>query len=91
MAHKKGVGSSRNGRDSQPKYLGVKRFGGEFVSAGTILVKQRGTKFHPGLNVRRASDDTLFTVVDGQVRFEHKSKTRYRVSVYPVAVAAAKA
>src|SRR5260370_7015045 len=88
MAHKKGVGSSRNGRDSQPKYLGVKRFGGEFVSAGTILVKQRGTKFHPGLNVRRASDDTLFTVVDGQVRFEHKSKTRYRVSVYPVPLAA---
>lgn len=88
MAHKKGVGSSRNGRDSQPKYLGVKRFGGEHVSAGTILVKQRGTKFHPGLNVRRASDDTLFTVVDGQVRFEHKSKKRYRVSVYPVAAAA---
>jgi|GraSoi2013_115cm_1033766.scaffolds.fasta_scaffold02452_3 large subunit ribosomal protein L27 len=88
MAHKKGVGSSRNGRDSQPKYLGVKRFGGELVSAGTILVKQRGTKFHPGLNVRRASDDTLFTVVAGHVRFEHKSKKRYRVSVYPVAAVA---
>jgi large subunit ribosomal protein L27 len=83
MAHKKGVGSSRNGRDSGPKYLGVKRFAGEHVTAGTILVKQRGTKFHPGLNVRRASDDTLFTVVDGQVRFEHKNKKRYQVSVYP--------
>src|SRR2546426_7806033 len=79
MAHKKGVGSSRNGRDSGPKYLGVKRFAGEFVTAGSILVKQRGTKFHPGLNVRRASDDTLFTVIDGQVKFEHKNKKRYRV------------
>ncbi len=87
MAHKKGVGSSRNGRDSGPKYLGVKRFGGEFVTAGSILVKQRGTKIHPGLNVRRASDDTLFTVVDGQVKFEHKSKKRYQVSVYPTAEA----
>jgi len=85
MAHKKGVGSSRNGRDSGPKYLGVKRFAGELVTAGTILVKRRGTKFHPGLNVRRGSDDTLFTVVAGQVRFEHKNKKRYRVSVYPVA------
>src|SRR5207245_1306733 len=62
MAHKKGVGSSRNGRDSGPKYLGVKRFAGEFVTAGTIIVRQRGTKFHPGTNVRRASDDSLFTV-----------------------------
>ena len=87
MAHKKGVGSSRNGRDSGPKYLGVKRFGGEFVTAGSILVKQRGTKIHPGLNVRRASDDTLFTVVAGQVKFEHKSKKRYQVSVYPTAEA----
>jgi large subunit ribosomal protein L27 len=83
MAHKKGVGSSRNGRDSNPKYLGVKRFAGEHVTAGSILVKQRGTKFHPGLNVRRASDDTLFSIVDGQVRFEHKNKKRYKVSVYP--------
>ncbi len=65
MAHKKGVGSSRNGRDSNPKYLGVKRFGGEFVRAGTIIVIQRGTKFHPGRNVRRASNDTLFTTIDG--------------------------
>src|SRR2546426_6821729 len=74
MAHKKGVGSSRNGRDSGPKYLGVKRFAGEFVTAGSILVKQRGTKFHPGLNVRRASDDTLFTVIDGQVKFERSEE-----------------
>lgn len=90
MAHKKGVGSSRNGRDSNPKYLGVKRFGGEFVTAGSIIVRQRGTKFHPGRNVRRASDDSLFTVIDGQVKFEHKSKQRYQVSVYPVATEAAK-
>jgi large subunit ribosomal protein L27 len=83
MAHKKGVGSSRNGRDSGPKDLGVKRFGGEFVTAGSIIVKQRGTKFHPGLNVRRASNDSLFTVVNGHVKFEHKDKKRYKVSVYP--------
>src|SRR6266513_3083594 len=86
MAHKKGVGSSRNGRDSNPKYLGVKRFGGEFVTAGSIIVRQRGTKFHPGKNVRRASDDSLFTTVDGQVKFEHKNKKRMQVSVYPVAL-----
>ena len=84
MAHKKGVGSSRNGRDSGPKYLGVKRFAGERVSAGTILVRQRGTKLHPGTNVRRASDDTLFALVDGVVKFEPKDKHRKRVSVYPV-------
>jgi len=87
MAHKKGVGSSRNGRDSNPKYLGVKRFGGEFVTAGSIIVRQRGTKFHPGRNVRRASDDSLFTVIDGQVKSEHKNKKRMQVSVYPVAAA----
>ena len=87
MAHKKGVGSSRNGRDSNPQYLGVKRCGGQFVRAGNILVRQRGTKFHPGKNVRRATDDTLFAVVDGHVRFEHKNKKRYQVSVYPEAVA----
>ena len=85
MAHKKGVGSSRNGRDSGPKYLGVKRYGGEFVTAGSILVIQRGTKFHPGTNVRRASNDSLFTTVDGYVKFEHKNKQRFRVSVYPAA------
>ena len=87
MAHKKGVGSSRNGRDSNPQFLGVKRYGGEFVRAGNILVRQRGTKFHPGKNVRRATDDTLFSVVDGHVKFEHKDKRRYQVSVYPAAVA----
>jgi large subunit ribosomal protein L27 len=85
MAHKKGVGSSRNGRDSNPKYLGVKRYGGEFVTAGSIIVMQRGTKFHPGTNVRRASNDSLFSVVDGVVKFEHKDKERMKVSVYPKA------
>jgi len=84
MAHKKGVGSSRNGRDSKPKFLGVKRFGGEAVRAGNILVKQRGTKFHPGNNVKRATDDSLFALVDGVVKFEHKTKKRMKVSVYPV-------
>jgi large subunit ribosomal protein L27 len=82
MAHKKGVGSSRNGRDSNPQYLGVKRFGGEPVPAGCILVRQRGTRFHPGRNVRRGSDDTLFSVVDGIVRFE-TIRRRPAVSVYP--------
>ena len=88
MAHKKGVGSSRNGRDSNPKYLGVKRFAGERVTAGTILVRQRGTKLHPGNNVRRASDDSLFAIVDGIVKFEPKDKHRQRVSVYPPAAPA---
>ncbi len=87
MAHKKGVGSSRNGRDSKPKYLGVKRFGGEIVRAGNILIRQRGTKFHPGNNVGRGRDDTLFSLVDGQVKCEHKDKKRLKVSVYPVAAA----
>ena len=84
MAHKKGVGSSRNGRDSNPQYLGIKRYGGEIVRAGNIIVRQRGTKLHPGNNVRRAKDDTLFTLVDGVVKFEHKDKRRMKVSVYPV-------
>lgn len=83
MAHKKGVGSSKNGRDSNPQYLGVKKFGGETVIAGNILVRQRGTKFHPGKNVRRANDDTLFAVADGVVRFEYRDKNRQKVSVYP--------
>jgi len=83
MAHKKGVGSSRNGRDSQPKFLGVKRYGGEQVRAGNILIRQRGTKFHPGNNVRRAKDDTLFALIDGVVKFEPKDKRRLKVSVYP--------
>ena len=83
MAHKKGVGSSRNGRTSNPKYLGVKRYGGEQVVAGNILVRQRGTKFHAGKNVRRANDDTLFALVDGVVKFEFRDKERQKVSVYP--------
>ncbi len=82
MAHKKGQGSSRNGRDSNPKYLGVKRYGGEKVKAGTILVRQRGTKFHPGKNVMRGGDDTLFAVADGFVKFERKRNNRRFVSVY---------
>lgn len=84
MAHKKGVGSSRNGRDSNPKYLGIKKFGGQHVLAGNILVKQRGTKFHPGSNVRRANDDSLFALIEGVVQFEHKDKKRKQVSVYAV-------
>jgi large subunit ribosomal protein L27 len=88
MAHKKGVGSSRNGRDSNPQFLGVKRYGGEAVTAGSIIVRQRGTKFHPGKNVKRASDDSLFAMVDGVVKFEHKDKKRQQVSVYPAAAAA---
>jgi large subunit ribosomal protein L27 len=89
MAHKKGVGSSRNGRTSNPQYLGVKHFGGEQVVAGIILVRQRGTMFHPGKNVRRANDDTLFAVADGVVRFEFKDKDRKKVSVYPAVEGAA--
>jgi large subunit ribosomal protein L27 len=83
MAHKKGVGSSRNGRNSNPQFLGIKRYGGEQVRAGNILVRQRGTKFHAGRNVRRANDDTLFALVDGVVTFEFKDKGRKKVSVYP--------
>ena len=74
FAHKKGVGSSRNGRDSESKRLGVKRADGQFVKAGNILVRQRGTKFHPGMNVSIGKDDTLFALVDGIVRFERKGK-----------------
>ncbi|MCB0746917.1 MAG: 50S ribosomal protein L27 [Ignavibacteriae bacterium] len=82
MAHKKGQGSSRNGRDSNPQYLGVKRFGGEKVTAGSILIRQRGTKFHPGNNVKKGSDDTLFAVMDGLVKFEKKRNNRRFISVY---------
>jgi len=82
MASKKGVGSSKNGRDSESKRLGVKRADGQFVSAGTILVRQRGTKLHPGNNVGIGGDDTLFAKQDGVVRFERKDKTRKQVSVY---------
>lgn len=77
MAHKKGVGSSRNGRDSNPQMLGVKRFGGQFVTGGSILVRQRGTRFHPGSNVGLGSDDTLFAKVDGVVKFERRGGSRY--------------
>ncbi len=84
MAHKKGVGSSRNGRDSQSKRLGVKAFGGQFVTAGSIIVRQRGTKFHPGDNVMRGGDDTLFSRVDGHVNFERKDKKRLKISVKPL-------
>ena len=82
MARKKGGGSSRNGRDSHSKRLGVKRFDGQFVTAGSIVVTQRGTKFHPGLNVGRGSDDTLFAKIDGYVSFERKGKNSRQISVY---------
>lgn len=85
MAHKKGVGSSRNGRDSNPKYLGVKCFGGEQVTAGSILVRQRGTRIHPGRNVGRGGDDTLFALVDGHVRYRNVRGGRKLVSVDPLA------
>jgi len=84
MAHKKGVGSSRNGRDSASKRLGVKEFAGERVSAGAVLVRQRGTKLHPGRNVGRGGDDTLFALIDGHVKFETAGGRRV-VSVYPIA------
>jgi large subunit ribosomal protein L27 len=77
MAHKKGVGSSRNGRDSNPQMLGVKRFGGQFVTGGSILVRQRGTRIRPGSNVGLGSDDTLFAKIDGYVRFERRGDNRY--------------
>jgi large subunit ribosomal protein L27 len=83
MAHKKGAGSTRNGRDSQSKRLGVKKYGGEAILSGGIIVRQRGTKFHPGVNVLRGNDDTLYAVADGMVRFE-MSRGRKLVSVYPV-------
>jgi large subunit ribosomal protein L27 len=85
MAHKKGVGSSRNGRDSNAQFLGVKRYGGEVVTAGNIIIRQRGTKVHPGRNVGKGRDDTLFALVDGVVTFERKDRKRQQVSVYPVA------
>ena len=82
FAHKKGVGSTKNGRDSESKRLGVKRQDGQFVTAGNILMRQRGTKIHPGVNVGRGSDDTLFALVDGTVKFEHISGGKKQVSVY---------
>ena len=84
FAHKKGVGSTKNGRDSESKRLGAKRADGQFVLAGNILVKQRGTKIHPGENVGRGSDDTLFAMTDGKVKFERVGRDRKRVSVYAV-------
>lgn len=83
MAHKKGVGSSRNGRDSNPKFRGIKKYGGESVQAGNIILRQCGTKWHPGRNVGLGTDYTIFALVDGTVKFEHKDKRRMRVSVEP--------
>ena len=87
MAHKKGVGSTKNGRDSESQRLGVKIFGGQAVRAGNIIVRQRGTKFHPGTNVGKGSDDTLFALSDGVVKFERKDRTRTKVSVYKLTAA----
>lgn len=84
MAHKKGVGSSRNGRDSNAKRLGVKRHDGQVVTAGSILIRQRGTKIHPGINVGKGKDDTLFALVEGVVSFERNGKAKKQVSVYPL-------
>ena len=86
MAHKKGQGSSHNGRESESKRLGVKRADGQFVLAGNILIRQRGTATHPGINVGKGSDDTLYALVDGLVKFERKGKDKKQVSVYPVEV-----
>ncbi|HET6232763.1 MAG TPA: 50S ribosomal protein L27 [Longimicrobiaceae bacterium] len=88
MAHKKGGGSTRNGRDSNAQRLGVKKFGGEKVLAGNIIMRQRGTKIHPGSNVARAKDDTLFALVDGTVQFGRKDKKRKLVNVVPFELAA---
>ena len=85
MAHKKGMGSTKNGRDSESKRLGPKRADGQFVLAGNILVRQRGTKIHPGTNVGRGGDDTLFALVDGTVKYERMGKDRKKVSVYEIA------
>ncbi len=87
MAHKKGQGSSRNGRDSAGQRLGVKRFGGQWVSAGSILVRQRGTRIHPGENVGMGKDYTLFAKIDGIVTFERLDRERKKVSVYPISPA----
>ena len=84
MAHKKGVGSTRNGRDSNPKMLGVKKFGGEFVIPGNIIVRQRGTRIHPGENVGMGKDHTLFALVEGNVQFDHKGAKGKKVNVVPL-------
>ena len=83
MAHKKGLGSTKNGRDSNSQRLGVKRFGGELVTAGSILVRQRGTKFFPGLNVSKGKDDTLFSLIEGNVKFTNHSRTKKTINVLP--------
>ena len=85
MAHKKGLGSTKNGRDSESKRLGVKKGDGQHVLAGNILVRQRGTKIHPGINVAKGSDDTLFALINGRVKFERKGKDKKQVSVYEIA------
>ncbi|MEG1441356.1 MAG: 50S ribosomal protein L27 [Oscillospiraceae bacterium] len=85
MAHKKGMGSTKNGRDSESKRLGVKKGDGQPVLAGNIIVRQRGTKIHPGINVGKGTDDTLFALVTGRVKFERKGKTKKQVSVYEIA------
>lgn len=84
MAHKKGGGSSKNGRDSQGQRRGVKKFGGEFVRAGNIIVRQLGTKFHPGKNVGLGKDYTIYSLIDGIVKFERKNRERLKISVYPL-------
>jgi large subunit ribosomal protein L27 len=89
MAHKKGVGSSRNGRDSKPKMLGVKRYDGQYVRSGTIIVRQRGTRINPGRNVGCGRDYTLFATIDGTVKFEWDNRTKKRVSVHPLSAAQA--
>ena len=89
MAHKKGLGSTRNGRDSNPKYRGIKKFGGEKVIAGNIILRQKGTRWHPGLNVGLGRDYTIFSLIEGVVKFERLGKDRQKVSVYPAVVAEA--
>ncbi|MBY0314138.1 MAG: 50S ribosomal protein L27 [Bdellovibrionales bacterium] len=88
MASKKAAGSTKNGRDSQSKRLGVKRFGGENVSSGTIIVRQRGTEYHPGNNVKMGRDHTIYSVIEGQVKFERITKQKFKISVYPSTSAA---
>ena len=85
FAHKKGMGSTKNGRDSESKRLGVKKGDGQYVTAGNILVRQRGTKIHPGINVKKGSDDTLFAIANGKVKFERLGKDKKQVSVYEIA------
>ena len=85
MAHKKGLGSTKNGRDSNPQYLGVKKYGGEVVLAGNIIIRQRGTKFYPGVNVGMGKDHTLFALTDGSVRFDHPHRDKRRIHIDPIA------